>query len=504
MALELDSDCNAMLPRRFIYLPLVILATLFYTVYLVFFDPLRKYPGPVLARISNLWRVYHFWKGDLPEVMLKLHQKYGPVIRCGPNDLDFDSTAAMKSIYKAGRSMPKTDFYKGFTTFKANLFGTQDESLHALRRRQMAHAFSAASLKDMEYIFDRHLTTLRQRLDELTVSQQTFNLKELIEYYTFDVLGELAFSTQFESQKQADPDQMPPITEHVFLACIVGILSDLLPYSMKLISMLPVPWFRHLTNSRKQLRDKTVECVDIEMSNTGGNKTLLTSLINAVDPDTGAKLSKAEICSEAFGFLIAGAHTSSSTLTMLFFNILHRPEILHTLVAELDKELPLKSECADNYPITQLETTLPYAMACIRENFRFSAVFTMFLPRVVTAPEGIDIEGDHVPYRTNVAITNHCLHHNSKIWGKDHAEFSPDRWLHEDASEYVGILMPFGMGHRSCIGRNIAMINIMKVFATLLRMYEFEVIDKDEVLKVDHVGIAEKKGPILCKVRKRE
>lgn len=167
----------------------------------------------------------------------------------------------------------------------------------------MAHAFSAASLKDMEYIFDRHLSILRQRLDELAKSQETFNLKEIFEYYALDVLGELAFSTQFEAQKIADPKYVPPINEHVSLACTVGLLSNLLPYSKMAIPWLPIPWLQNLTDSRGKLRDKAVECVDIELNNSGGNKTLLTGLINAKDPDTGAKLTKADICSEAFGFL---------------------------------------------------------------------------------------------------------------------------------------------------------------------------------------------------------
>lgn len=112
-----------------IYLPVALLVTLGYFLHLIAFDPLRKYPGPLLARLSNLWRVYHFWRADLPIKLFELHRKYGPVVRVGPNDLDFDSAAAIKSIYKAGKSMPKTDFYQGFTAIQPNLFGTQDEAV---------------------------------------------------------------------------------------------------------------------------------------------------------------------------------------------------------------------------------------------------------------------------------------------------------------------------------------------------------------------------------------
>jgi cytochrome P450 len=75
--------------------------------------------------------------------------------------------------------------------------------------------------------------------------------------------------------------------------------------------------------------------------------------------------------------------------------------------------------------------------------------------------------------------------------------------MEKDSADYVGLLMPFGMGHRACIGRNIAMMNILKVTTTLLRNYKFEAVDKDETLELLHQGVAEKKGPLMCRVEKR-
>jgi hypothetical protein len=113
-------------PRLSIY-SIVGLGIIIYVTSLVWADPLAKYPGPFLARISNVWMFYHTLSHNLPERLLELHQQYGPIVRVGPNSLDFDGREAIQTIYKAGRSMPKNDFYQGFTTFQANLFGTQDE-----------------------------------------------------------------------------------------------------------------------------------------------------------------------------------------------------------------------------------------------------------------------------------------------------------------------------------------------------------------------------------------
>jgi len=75
--------------------------------------------------------------------------------------------------------------------------------------------------------------------------------------------------------------------------------------------------------------------------------------------------------------------------------------------------------------------------------------------------------------------------------------------MDKNSADYVSLLMPFGIGHRSCIGRNIAMMNILKVTATLLRNYKLEAVNVYEKLEILHQGVAEKKGPLLCKVEKR-
>lgn len=63
--------------------------------------------------------------------------------------------------------------------------------------------------------------------------------------------------------------------------------------------------------------------------------------------------------------------------------------------------------------------------------------------------------------------------------------------------------MPFGAGHRMCIGRNIATINIVKIITTLLRSYNFDVMEKKDRLDIMTVGIGELEGPLMCRVSRR-
>jgi hypothetical protein len=108
---------------------LIIVPLCAYVIYYRYFHPLAKYPGPLLGSFTNLWKAYQLWTLRMPESLRRMHEKYGDVVRVGPNDLSFNTGDAVSAIYKAGRNLPKTGFYDGFTTFNPNLFGTRDDEV---------------------------------------------------------------------------------------------------------------------------------------------------------------------------------------------------------------------------------------------------------------------------------------------------------------------------------------------------------------------------------------
>ncbi|KXG49530.1 Cytochrome P450, E-class, group I [Penicillium griseofulvum] len=70
-------------------------------------SPLRRFPGPFFADWTNLWRMLHVRRGNCHMVIQELHKKYGPVVRIGPNVLDFDIPELINTIYNI-----KSDYLK--------------------------------------------------------------------------------------------------------------------------------------------------------------------------------------------------------------------------------------------------------------------------------------------------------------------------------------------------------------------------------------------------------
>jgi hypothetical protein len=81
---------------------------------------LNKYPGAFLASFTDWWRFWIVYKRR-PEVEhIKLHAKYGDVVRLGPNNLSFANPKALKSIYGLNKGFTKVSSLLYFLRIKLN------------------------------------------------------------------------------------------------------------------------------------------------------------------------------------------------------------------------------------------------------------------------------------------------------------------------------------------------------------------------------------------------
>lgn len=60
---------------------------------------LRSLPGPAVARWTRLYRFFLFADGHGPQKLLRLHEKYGSIIRIGPNHVYISDPKALPIVY---------------------------------------------------------------------------------------------------------------------------------------------------------------------------------------------------------------------------------------------------------------------------------------------------------------------------------------------------------------------------------------------------------------------
>lgn len=154
------------------------------------------------------------------------------------------------------------------------------------------------------------------------------------------------------------------------------------------------------------------------------------------------------IMHEAKVLIVAGADTTSNTLTVATFHLLTQPQTLQKLRDELSTIMP---ELTSQPPLQQLES-LPYLTAVINEALRLSYGASSRLERIV--PNEVMKYGDwEIPPGTPVGMTSVIGHHDESIFPDSHS-FIPERWIKavEAGKPLDKYLMSFNRGTRVCLG----------------------------------------------------
>jgi len=85
----------------------IVIAIIAYLASNYFHNGLNKYPGPVLASLTDWWRFWVVYKRRPDITHYKLHSELGDIVRLGPNCLSFSNPKAIKTIYGLNKGFTK-------------------------------------------------------------------------------------------------------------------------------------------------------------------------------------------------------------------------------------------------------------------------------------------------------------------------------------------------------------------------------------------------------------
>ncbi|KQJ93952.1 cytochrome P450 734A2 isoform X2 [Brachypodium distachyon] len=207
-------------------------------------------------------------------------------------------------------------------------------------------------------------------------------------------------------------------------------------------------------------------------SGGGGFRDLLGLMINAGERRrTTAKSASAipvgEMVEECKTFFFAGKQTTTNLLTWATVLLAMHPEWQERARREvLDVcgagELPTKEH------LPKLKTL----GMIINETLR------LYPPAVATIRRAkVDVQlsdGCMIPRDMELLIPIMALHHDTRYWGQDAAQFNPARFADgvSRAAKHPLAFIPFGLGSRMCIGQNLARLEAKLTLAILLQRFE--------------------------------
>ena len=305
-------------------------------------------------------------------------------------------------------------------------------------------------------------------------------------YLAFDIIGDLAFGQPFgmlakgkditEIQLQpGGPISYAPAVEVLNrrgeVSGTLGCFPALKPYA----KYLPDPFFTQGLQAVQNLAGIATARVSqrLDEKHDSQRLDLLARLMEGRD-ENGQKLGRAELTAEALTQLIAGSDTTSNTSCAILFWICSTPGVLQKLQKELDDAIP----AGNVVPSFEMVKDLKYMSNCIQETLRIHSTSSMGLPRIIPPGPGIDILGHHFPPNTVLSVPSYTIHHSKEIWGEDADKFNPDRWDKLTERQKTGFI-PFSYGPRSCVGRNVAEMELALITSTTFRNFDFELYQKD-------------------------
>ena len=225
------------------------------------------------------------------------------------------------------------------------------------------------------------------------------------------------------------------------------------------------PWDRW-TKAKRELFQLLDEVIEKRQQSTVQSDDILSMLCAATYED-GQAITREHIYSELMTFLFAGHETTALSLTWAIYHLHRNTESLTRLRSEIDS-------LGDDS--TMSLASAPYLKATVQETLRIHPILTETL-RKLKAPMQL---GEYkLPTGMAVAPATVLAHHNATTYAEPE-EFRPERFIDRSYSAFE--YMPFGGGHRRCIGAAFASYEMAIVLGTILKRFQLELIDSKPVV----------------------
>jgi cytochrome P450 family 135 len=307
-----------------------------------------------------------------------------------------------------------------------------EEAEHLQGRKAAMLAFTRAAVESRAEIVAR---TIREEIESWPLDSPTA-LHQPIRVVALQVILQAIF---------CDYEALNLLRER--LLELLSITSTMLLQEPKL-RHLPgwrQTWRRFLT-CREQVDAMLFELIASHRSaDAPPSGDLLGDLLAAANAD-GTPMSHCQVRDHLMSMIVAGHETTTAEIAWAIQLLAHNQDVQTRLAREIDG--------GDGRQ---------YLKAVVQEVLRHRPTFLFAIPRAVNKTTTI---GDHV-YRQPAHLLGctYLMHHNPSLYPKPD-QFRPQRFI--DESRELHTWLPWGTGHKRCLGRHLAVLEAETLLAELL------------------------------------
>lgn len=385
--------------------------------------------------------------------MKLLHELYGPVIRIGPYECAIADGAAIAPIYSDKGGFLKADNYANFNLEgHQTIFSARDPAHRAVRSKAVAGLFSTSSIRAKHDIFEHCAKRFVERVRQEAAGKKSINILIPCRRAALDLVSSFLFDTPYNSMDEEGDD----LSAAVFVDTAVAFgRFFFLPHG--LFTIIELTRATYLPSRAEQVSNSTVDKYGSTLS---GNAAGKPGTYQARLHEAGVSDHEVEIqCKDV---MFAGTDSSGTVLASTCWYLAKDQAVYRKLRQEI-----LDADAAETHNLQSLK----YLDAVTREGLRLARANPTRFPRVVpsqgwTFPSSSGRQY-YFPAGTSVAVAPGIMHFNAEVF-EDPKTFSPERWL-DPSPEMQRDLIPFNVGPRQCIARNMAQYELLVMISEIAR-----------------------------------
>ncbi|CAH2075976.1 unnamed protein product [Thlaspi arvense] len=201
-------------------------------------------------------------------------------------------------------------------------------------------------------------------------------------------------------------------------------------------------------------------------------------------------------------FVLAGRDTTGSALTWFFWLLCKNQDAIAKIRQEINTNLSPRTKTdafnsdadSDSFNPQELKK-LVYLHGALSEALRLYPP----VPFQHKSPTQTDVlpSGHKVEANSKILFCLYSLGRMKSVWGEDALEFKPERWISEKGTlvhEPSYKFLSFNAGPRTCLGKEVAMMQMKTVAVKIIQNYEIEVVEGHKIEPAPSVILHMKHG----------
>ncbi|KAL5478590.1 hypothetical protein ACEPAI_2774 [Sanghuangporus weigelae] len=431
--------------------------------------PLAKYPGPLFLKVSKLVGMHYALNGKQYMHFKSLHDKYGPFVHVGPNELSAADIEAIPSVLGLN-GMRKGPLWEASASpgTTPSLVALRNVDLHNERRKLWNHGFTSASIKELQPAVENRVLELMEELSKRVSpssagKDNSLDLALWLSNFTYDFMGDMVFGGGLGLIQSNDGAGIRAVTEGNLKA--LGILGQI-PWIAGLVHKLSA-----VPKEQRNFQEFAFQRYVMRKEQESTKRDLFHYITNEEGLEK-IKVSQDQSMNDIIIAVVAGADTTSTVLSGLFFYLLSDPPALDRLKEEVDSEFPVTE--GDPFDAVKL-ARMPYLNAVINEALRLQpAVPTILQRSPLEGSGGKFVAGRFVPESTAVYVPPYVLHRDPRYFSPFPDSFIPEQWI-EDSNKFItntSAFIPFSTGPANCVGKNLALLEMRMMVAAIIQKFD--------------------------------